>query len=237
VRKTDIRRTELMERFTITTSFGAPKGTTGQRFRGLSGLPEWADPGMREWLLRGQVMNVHGPDPWLAQITWEVDGGEARPVRFDVRGRDGQAIDPAQTFRKMATVIEDSRLQLGELYETTAHLWESHGHAKPAEQARDQAPKPKRGNATLPEDHFSLVANLYTMYRDDPAVLHPVKAVAAGLLKVKGYEKEAIGITDPALSEQRRTENFKSWLNRVNTWVNRAKKMGLIPGERNKENG
>lgn len=213
-----------MESFTITTSFGGEKGRTGQRFRGKSTPPEWSDPDIRKWLIQGVMMDIHEPDPWLAQITWEVDGGQARPIRFDVRGRDGQPIDPVLTFRKMASVIADSRLQLGDLYETVAHLWESHGYTKPAAQARKQAPRSKRGNATLPEGHFPLVAALYTMYRDDPTVLHPVQAVAADLLKFKDYENEANG-------------DRKSWLNRVNTWVNRAKKMELIEPAKGKDHG
>ncbi|GAB3544356.1 hypothetical protein GCM10027404_00920 [Arthrobacter tumbae] len=213
-----------METFTITTSFGGAKGVTGQRFRGIAKPPEWSDPEMRKWLLQGVKYDIHEPDPWLAQITWEVGDGEARPIRFEVRGRNGQSIDPAQTFRGMATVIANSRLQLGYLHDALANLWESHGYSKPAAFTRRQVPKSTRGNATLPEGHFPLVAALYTEYRDEPAVHNPVQAVAAQLLKFKDYENEANG-------------DQKSWLNRVNTWVNRAKKMGLVPPAKGKNDG
>jgi hypothetical protein len=213
-----------MESYTITTSFGSENGQQGRRFRGLEKPPEWDDPATRRWLAQSVRMDIYESDPWLVQITWEVESKEARPVRFDVRGRDGRPIDPVLTFRRMATVISDSRLLLSDLYESLAYLAESHGYTKSAAQAREHAPKSRGGNATLPEGHFPLVAALYTMYRDDPAVLHPVQAVAAKLLKFEDYENEANG-------------DQKSWLNRVNTWVNRAKKMGLVPPAEGKQDG
>ncbi|MCP8998269.1 hypothetical protein NFC73_00755 [Pseudarthrobacter sp. RMG13] len=182
-------------------------------------------------------MDVDDVDPWIVQITWEMEDGTSRPVRFDVRGRDGQPIDPSDTFRKMATVIEDSRVQLAGLYDDVASFWESHGHVRPAAKVRKQIPKGPGRKPTLPEGHFELIAALYVKFRDQENVSRPVQAVADFLLNHDGYREYATAVADPKLTNKRRAENLKSWRNRVNTWVNRAKKMGLIPGERNKENG
>lgn len=186
---------------------------------------EWAGPDLARWLLGGQVMEVNEADPWLVQITWEVDNSAANPVRFDVRGRDGQPIGPADTFRRMASVIEDSRIQLAGLYSATANLWESHGYAGPAAAARRQAPKRPGRKPQLPPGHFELVAKLYTDFRDDSEIRYPVQAVAKTLSKHQNYQaNEYKGLTD-------KTDQ------RVNTWVNRAKKMGIIPPVEGKQNG
>lgn len=203
---------------TTTTSYGG----NGKRISAPHAL--FADPELGPWLVSDLDVNIHNVDesaPWLLRITWRLEGGKADPVRVDLRGRQGQPVTP-EVWRSipLGSVLEESRILLAGLSHIEADYLDAHGFESAAEKVRKngEALTPRRGRkATYSTDHFGRVARVY-MEAVQLGSRTPVKAVIAAFLP------EFNGLDLP--SDQR-----------AKGWINRAKKMGLIPGERNNENG
>lgn len=189
-----------------------------------------ADEMLRPWFERGADDTLFAVDetaPWLLRIVWTYTNGKAEPTEVDLRGREGQPVTPvAWRSIQLGRLLEEARLLLVSSTEATEHLFASHGYAEAAKAIRKQAPNTSGTRRGRKADYSSLqyerVAEEY-MKALDLQSRTPVKAVAVALTKDPAFAKYP-GLT--AKGDQR-----------VKGLIARAKKMGLIPGERNKEHG
>lgn len=209
----------------MTTTF-ISYGGTGERVSFPAAL--LADEKLKLWFDRGTEDTLFAVDesaPWLLRIVWTYTEGKAEAMEVDLRGREGQPVTPvAWRSIQLGRLLEEARLLLVASVEATEHLFASHGYAEAAKALRKQSPnisEARRGRkADYSAAHYERVAEEY-MRALDLQSRTPVKAVAAALTRDPAFAKYP-GLT--AKGDQR-----------VKGLIARAKKMGLIPGERTED--
>lgn len=211
----------------MTTTF-ISHGGTGERVSFPAAL--MADETLRLWFDEGPEDTLYAVDesaPWLLRIAWTYTNGRAEATAVDLRGREGQPITPV-VWRsiQLGRLLEEARLLLAASAEAREHLFASHGYPEAAKVLSQQTPSTsgtRRGRkADYSIAQYERVAEEYIKALDLQSRT-PVKAVAVALTKDPAFAKYP-GLT--AKGDQR-----------VKGLIARAKKMGLIPGERNKEHG
>jgi hypothetical protein len=227
----------------MTTTF-ISHGGTGKRTSFPTSL--MADDKLRLWFDRGgqdMLFAVDESAPWLLRIAWTYVDGKAEPTEVEIRGRDGQAVTPV-VWRSvpLGKLVEESRFLLVGMAELAEHLFESRGHveaAKAAGRASDAALGTRRGRpADYGPSHYERVAEAYVAAIAKGSRT-PVKYVAEALTMDPAFIAEFTSAMKPKdraafLEDPRLTAKGD---HRVKGWINRAKKMGLIPGERKEGNG